>query len=558
MAEGRPLPVDTTQTTEFGSKRFHNKIEQHHQDPQPQQSQTQTEVNDGSLPFPSNSRFSLPLRGESKSEQDKKEKKGFFKLRSKVSFRHPKPSPTVDYSEPLPSLTLRRSTESAVRKTYDTPHAWHQNHRTDNFSSLPLDQLFASLPNELQIQVISHLPIPDILNLRLSSKSWHSLITAHEGSIVRFHLQQSIPEYARRLYPINDNTQLNFHYLCGLWHRLHVAAKLAYMMSDWITKDIFLYRTDSERLAFAPQYDRMRRRLIPSLFVIFHFFETYRKLHLRYVERHGHGLKMSPYTVNPIEKEIMDMYDDQTLLTVHEIFPVVISSFCRRLRPPTYVGRVERSLRGYIREKPSDDIHTAILCIGGMRQVERLWEVKGYNSRRVAVDNWMNSLMKDPPTDQTQHKTRRSLMSFGRKKSTSGETREGHRDHHRSSFSSLHRTRSPTGSIDASSEYAFDSNWIFNTSLSAGVPMGSLSRDQAQTILDDLPVLQQIWMTTAEAMVLDRRIVPRPQDIKRNQAVLLDLVKEDGRDERDEWGYGRNLHDSVKPPPATVPEGDAD
>ena len=40
--------------------------------------------------------------------------------------------------------------------------------------------------------------------------------------------------------------------------------------------------------------------------------------------------------------------------------------------------------------------------------------------------------------------------------------------------------------------------------------------------------------------------------------VLLDLVKEDGRDERDEWGYGRNLHDSVKPPPATVPEGDAD
>lgn len=558
MAEGRPFTVDTAPATEFGSKQFHDKIEQNHHHQQQQQQPTQTEVNDGTLPFPSGSRFSLPLRGESKSEHDKKEKKGFFKLRHKVSFLHPKTSPSIDPHEPLPALPLRPSTESAARKTYDAPIPSKLQPLTDSHPSLPLDQLFAGLPNELQIQVISNLPLPDILNLRLSSKSWHSLITAHEGSIVRHHLQQCIPEYARKLYPVNDPTDFNFHYLCGLWHRLHVAAKLAYMMSEWITKDIFLRQSDSQRLAFASQHERMRRRLIPLLFTVFHYFETYRRLHLRYVEKHGHGLKMDPYTVNPIEKEIMELYDDQTLLRVHEIFPLVISSFCRRLRPPTYVGRVERSLRGYIREKPADDVHTAILCIGGMRQVERLWEIKGYNSRRVAVDNWYNSLMKDPPAEQPQHKTRRSLMSFGRKKSTSGETREGHREHHRSSFSSLHRARSPTGSIDAGSEYAFDSNWIFNTSLSAGVPMGSLSRDQAQTILDDLPVLQQIWMTTAEAMVLDRQIVGRPQDIKRNQAVMLDLIREDGRDERDEWGYGRKLHDSVRPPMNVVPEGDAD
>lgn len=562
MAEGRPFVVDTAPATEFGSKQWHDKIEQQGQQQQSQQQQSQTEVDNGSLPFPAGSRFSLPLRGESKSEHDKKEKKGFFKLRHKVSrsFLHSKPSHSVDVHEPVPSipLPLRPSTESAVRKTYDAQAGFNPRQLTNTYSSQPLDQLFAGLPNELQIQVISNLPLPDILNLRLSSKSWHSLITAHEGPIVRHHLQKCIPEYARKLYPVNGPSDYNFHYLCGLWHRLHVAAKLAFMMSEYITKDIFLRQTDMERTAFTTQYERMRRRLIPALFTIFHFFETYRRLHLRYVERHGHGLKMDPYTVNPIEKEIMDLYDDQTLLKVHEIFPLVISSFCRRLRPPTYVGRVERSLRGYIREKPSDDVHTAILCIGGMRQVERLWEIKGYNSRRVAVDNWYNSLMKDAPAEQPQQKTRRSLMSFGRKKSTSAETRDGHREHHRSSFSSLHRTRSPSGSIDAGSEYAFDSNWIFNTSLSAGVPMGSLSRDQAQTILDDLPVLQNIWMTTAEAMVLNRRVVGRPQDIKRNQAVMLDLIREDGRDERDEWGYGRRLHDSVKPPMNTVPEGDAD
>lgn len=416
--------------------------------------------------------------------------------------------------------------------------------------------MFLGLPNELQVQVISFLPLPDILNLRLASKAWHSLITLHEATIVRHHLEHYVPIYARRLYPATHNKELTFHYLCGLWHRLHVAAKLAYMMSEWITKDIFLRQTEAERLAFAPQHERMRRRLIPLLFTVFHFFEMYRKLHLEFMEKHGHGLKMDVYTVNPIEKEIMDMYDDQTLLRVHEVFPLVISSFCRRLRPPTYVGRVERSLRGYIREKPSDEIHSAILCIGGMRQVERLWEIKGYNSRRVAVDNWYNSLTRDGPTDQPT-KTRRSLMSFGRKKSIGSESRENHREHHRSSFSSLHRSKSPRGSMEGI-EWGFDSNWIFNTSLSAGAPMGSLSHDQAQTILDDLPVLQQIWMTTAEALILDRNIVSRTQDIKRNQQVMLYLIREDALDEDDEWCYGRKLHDSVRPPASTIGDDDAD
>jgi len=524
--------------TEFGSKRFHDKIEQQHHEPHHHDT---TEV---ITPVPSGSKFILPVR-ESKTidvepvkPDHKREKRGFFNLRHKVSLLHSRSSHAIETPDvPIPIHT-RPSTES-TRK------------------SLPLDQLFVGLPNELQIQVISHLPLPDILNLRLASKSWHSLITLHERSIVRHHLEQYIPAYARRLYPATANSELTFHYLCGLWHRLHVAAKLAYMMSDWITKDIFLRQTEADRLAFAPQHERMRRRLIPLLFTVFHFFETYRKLHLEYVEKHGHGLKMDAYTVNPIEKQIMDMYDDQTLLRVHEVFPLVISSFCRRLRPPTYVGRVERSLRGYIREKPADDVHSAILCIGGMRQVERLWEIKGYNSRRLAVDNWYNSLTKDAPSEQPT-KTRRSLMSFGRKKSVGSESRENHREHNRSSFSSLHRTRSPSGSMGGGADWGgFDPDWIFHTSLSAGAPMGSLSRDQAQMILNDLPVLQQIWMTTAEAMILDRKIVLRTQDIKRNQQVMLHLIREDALDD-DEWCYGQKLHDSVKPPANPMNDDDAD
>lgn len=325
-------------------------------------------------------------------------------------------------------------------------------------------------------------------------------------------------------------------------------------MCEWITKEIFLRQSETQRAAFAPQHERMRRRLIPLLFTVFHFFETYRKLHLKYLAEHnGYGLQREPYTMNPIETEIMNMYDDQTLLRVHEVFPLVISSFCRRLRPPTYVGRVERSLRGYLRERPPDDVHTAILCIGGLRQVERLWEIKGYNSRRAAVDSWYYGLTKEY-VPEAPVKSRLGLKSFSRKKSTSGD-----RPGIRASISEgLSRVRSPSGSIDATNmDGFFDANWVFNTSLAADVPMSQLNKDNAQSILNDLPVLQQIWLATAEAMIFDRRIVSRTQDIKRNQQVMLDLIREDGIDEEDEWWYGRNIPESVRPPPDAT-DDDAD
>ncbi|KAM5356294.1 hypothetical protein ACJ41O_002940 [Fusarium nematophilum] len=535
----RPMAMDPPHITEFASKTYFDKLnqlnaqqQQQHQHQHQHQPPAHDSLDASSSVSPS-SRFILPLR-ESKTadvqpikpSDQKRDKSRFFSLRQKVSILHSKSS----QPSPASAFSQNASTESPRK-------------------SAGFDQLFLALPNELQIQIISALPLTDVLNLRLASKSWHTLITLNETTIARYHLEHHIPAYATRLYPVTDLNQINFHHLCGLWHRLHVAAKLAYSMCEWITRDIFLRQTETQRIAFAPQNERMRRRLIPLLFTIFHFFETYRKLHLKYMaENGGKGLKQEPYTLNPIEAEIMSMYDDQTLLRVHEVFPLVISSFCRRLRPPTYVGRVERSLRGYIREKPSDDVHVAILLLGGLRQVERLWEIKGYNSRRGAVDTWYNSLTKEhhPAESAAPSKSKRGLMGFGRKKSTGGDAR--------SSDIALGKVRS-SGSIDGNMDV--DANLIFNTSLSAGAPMSPLTSQHAQSIIDDLPVLQQLWLTTAEALILERRVVERPQDIKRNQQVMLDLIREDGVDEEDEWWYGRSIPDSVRPP-AGVTDDDAD
>lgn len=276
----------------------------------------------------------------------------------------------------------------------------------------------------------------------------------------------------------------------------------------------------------------MRRRLIPLLFTVFHFFETYRDLHLKHLEEHGgFGLLKEPFTYNPIEAKIMEMYDDQTLLRVHQIFPLVISSFCRRLRPPSYVGRVEGALRGYLREKASEEVHVAILCIGGLRQVERFWEVKGYNVRRLAVDAWYNSIV-EPET-----KKRRGLMGLGRKKSSIAIGKQAAVD-----GAQVNRS-----SWDGTAPNPNANNFIFNTSLSAGMPMGTLNKEQLNSLLTDMPTLHQIWSTTAEAVILDRKIVERPIDIKRNAQVMLELIRDDGLEEEDEWWYGSNAPESVRP-----------
>ncbi|KAF2967169.1 hypothetical protein GQX73_g6354 [Xylaria multiplex] len=187
----------------------------------------------------------------------------------------------------------------------------------------------------------------------------------------------------------------------------------------------------------------------------------------------------------------------------------------------------------------------------GLRQVERFWEVKGYNARRANVDIWYQSVTNQP----IEHvpKPRRTFMSLSRKKSSLavGEGGKAAAD-----STTYNRERRGSDSGRRGSDVSTNSwrDFVFGTSLSAGMPMGPLIREQLQVLLPDLPTLHSIWLPTAEALILDRGIVGRPQDIKRNGPALLDLIREDGAAEEDEWLYGRTAPESVRPPLEAIEE----
>jgi len=400
--------MDPLHITEFASERYFQKIRQLNENAQnalPPSAGPSTEV-DTTLPPPQQqpNTFVLPL-GRSRtleeelpplalrpSEQKKRslghdltglrtQRRPIFsgslgRLRSKVAVTQKTTSIAEVHEEIL-------AEDPTALHTYVHPNSTCA---LADLNSLTLSELFLALPNELQAQIIAPLPVHTILTLRLVSKTFHTLVTLNEASIARYHVAR-LPRYTIRLYPAPNPEEVNLHYLCSIWHRLHVSCKLANMITRQATKEIFLRKTEMELKEFEPQSRRMRMRLMPLVFTLFHFFETYRTLHAQEAATNG-PLNRQAFTFNPIETKIMNTYDDRTLLKVHQVFPLVISSFSRRLRPPSYAGRLERSIKGYHKDRPADEIYATIIAVGGLRQAMRFWETKGYNARRNAVDEW--------------------------------------------------------------------------------------------------------------------------------------------------------------------------
>ena len=359
----------------------------------------------------------------------------------------------------------------------------------------------------------------------------------NENPIARYHVAHTLPAYTTLLYPLPPPTEINLHYLCSIWHRLHVASKLSHMIARYAVRDIFLRNTPAQLLEFEPQHRRMRKRLMPLVFTLFHFFETYRDLHVRHLMENGTPLNLQAFELNPLEVQVMNMYDDHTLLKAHQVWTLTISSFNRRLRPPSYVGGLERAIKGYLKDRPADEVYTTILAVGGLRQAQRFWEMKGYNARRAAVDTWYGFVTKTPVEPAPKSKMSR-ITHLGRKKQvpvveTMTSEAAAHQD-----GTSCNEWFCVKPTCQLSRRRHSTDNLVFHSSLAAGPPMSPLSRQQLGLLLPDLQHLSNIWIHTAEALIIERKIVEAPKDIKKITQVLLELIKDDGTDGIDEWSSG--------------------
>jgi hypothetical protein len=179
-------------------------------------------------------------------------------------------------------------------------------------------------------------------------------------------------------------------------------------------------------------------------------------------------------------------------------------------------------------------VYATIIAVGGLRQAQRFWETKGYNARRAAVDTWYGFITRTPIEEATKSKMSR-ITHLGWKKKPAKEEPPVITESRPHDSTSCNEWFCVKPACQASRRRHSTDNLVFYSSMSAGPPMSPLSREQLRLVIPDLQHLSNMWMLTAEALIMERKIVERPQDIKRNTQVLLELIKDDGSDGVEDW-----------------------
>ena len=257
------------------------------------------------------------------------------------------------------------------------------------------------------MQILCGLKFKYILALRLTNTLFYHLIQQNVSPIVRHFIRTDASPLLLELWPPPQIPQpASFSYFLGLTHRKVIVRDLAKHIATFIMRKICRRTTESQKEGFQLQYQRIRARCEPLILTLYHFFESYRHISwVPYVNKVLASEQTGPLYIwcfpsgspQEVEKQIIDRYDPEQLLQVHQMYKLLLAAFVRKLRPPSYAGRVERALRGWHKDPASQDDIVKVLLLGGIPEVKRIIEIEPYSARRIALDDFIKGAL---PSDE--------------------------------------------------------------------------------------------------------------------------------------------------------------
>ena len=176
---------------------------------------------------------------------------------------------------------------------------------------------------------------------------------------------------------------------------------------------------------FEARQETLRRQMFLPIFIIFHFLENLRQVHIDHKRalmkaitcNHNHHdeLDESLYfrceaslccidtTIYPsdiplefqymrLEGSVLEKYEAATLLAATHMFTLLKQALERWWRPPSYAGRIERTLRAMPTSAPAPRAFVSLLALGGLREVERTWRPNSVIKRRKFLDQTVERL----------------------------------------------------------------------------------------------------------------------------------------------------------------------
>ena len=262
--------------------------------------------------------------------------------------------------------------------------------------------LFLGLPGELQHGILCKMTSHDVFALRATCRAFHEVIVIQASPIVRHFVKNSILANHLRdyigLYPLPEPTsKLNLDYLYQLSHRLHVVDKLSHHIANFIIKKIFRFYIARAALNSVKQayIDNMVYNMRPVLFVLFHFFESYRAALVRSASKRILRRAVALPGLEPCcarqELNIIRKYADPAQLwRAHNMYRLLSMVLSRKLRPPSYVGNLESRLRGWGKRPATKESIVQLIILGGLREVNNVLDSRSYGARLNTLQKYLS------------------------------------------------------------------------------------------------------------------------------------------------------------------------
>ncbi|KAF8465944.1 hypothetical protein BDZ91DRAFT_214567 [Kalaharituber pfeilii] len=266
-----------------------------------------------------------------------------------------------------------------------------------------LAALFFELPTELQLGIVGHLQVYDIIRLRQTNRSFRNLIQDHESYIVKQHVKLWVPKYILLLFPIPMEPRLQ--YLEEITYKQRIALQLAVYLAEQIVKEMSQRSNIRRKSTLSPQamayvVEQLRLGMSPLILALYHFLETYRvrKEQKLKDDQQASSLEGEPEATGDIhiQSDILFQYPDCLLLQVHQMYHLMVHLLFRRLTPqPMWLWRTPLwrwHHTPFGPNRPTDETFAKVLLIGGIPEVWKLYRIKGNGRRGRELEKYIKKV----------------------------------------------------------------------------------------------------------------------------------------------------------------------
>lgn len=245
---------------------------------------------------------------------------------------------------------------------------------------------------ELYLEIFFLLTPYEVVKIKYSSRALYHIVSSEEEALFSFflrrspHLLEAFKMYRSTVLP-KTLPLLNTYFALKL--RVDIVDRLLrYVITDILNES---FRMDAAEWSRDPLkqacFDDVISDIRPYMLLLGHFLEVFKSYFGRTVQE-----KVAEHSyaeIRLLQSWILRHYTPYAAQRVTLVYRDLMRSLGRKLRPPSYANRTERTLRGWTHDPAKPEDCRDIAIFGGLQTVWRIISMTGYNNRMRATDRFL-------------------------------------------------------------------------------------------------------------------------------------------------------------------------